>query len=283
MSELESAYEDCMLVARSHYENFPVASLLVPKELQHPIAAIYTFARRADDITDETDRAPSQQVAELFGMESKLKSVMEGNAPEHPLFLALHDTITRYNLEIQLFLDLIDAFKQDATKKRYKNFKEVVYYCKRSANPIGRLLLQLVGEASKENNRDSDMICSALQIINFMQDIQQDLQENDRIYFPQDEMAKAGVTDKDFIYKSTEPHVVKFVHQQIKRAQQILKQGSGLGQRLEGRFGLEIRTITHGGLQVCKALLKQGDNIYSRPRLNIIDKVTMLSKALLKI
>lgn len=282
-TDLESAYEDCLQLTRSHYENFPVASLLIPKELQYPVSAIYTFARRADDITDESDRSPTQKVAELFGMEAELKSVLEGNAPKHPLFLAVQDTITKYNLEPQYFYDLIDAFKQDASKKRYQNFKEVIDYSRRSANPIGRLMLQLFGEGTAENYRDSDYICSALQIINFMQDIQQDLKENNRIYFPQDEMKAAKVTDDDFVRVSTEPHVVKFVHQQTRRAKQMLIEGSELGQRLEGRFGLEIRTIIQGGLRVSNALLKQGVNIYSRPRLTIVDKVIMLTRALLKL
>ena len=283
MTALDDAYEDCLSLARSHYENFPVASILVPKELQRPIAAIYTFARRADDIADESDRPAQQKVAELIGMEMELKSVLEGNAAEQPLYLALHDSIERYQLNPQYFLDLTDAFKQDASKTRYKDFREVIDYCRRSANPVGRLMLQLTGNASAENNRDSDIICSALQLINFMQDIQQDLLENNRIYFPQDEMKAAGVKDADFKSASTQMHVVKFVRTQTRRARQMLVQGSVLGKRLPGRFGLEIRTITQGGLHICDALLKQGPDIYSRPRLTLMNKLSMLGKALLKL
>ena len=282
-TELDAAYEDCLSLARSHYENFPVASVLVTKELRRPIAAIYTFARRADDIADESDRSPNQKIAELIGMEIELKAVLEGDTPKHPLYLALHDSITRHQLEPQYFFDLIDAFKQDVSKTRYKNFKEVLDYCRRSANPVGRLLLQLNAEASDENCRDSDLICSALQLINFMQDIQQDISENDRVYFPQDEMRAAGVTDTDFKAGNTEPHVVKFVRFQTKRARKMLLQGAGLGKRLPGRFGLEIRTIIQGGLHISDALLNQGLDIYSRPRLTLMNKISMLSKALLKL
>ncbi|TNF93662.1 MAG: squalene synthase HpnC [Gammaproteobacteria bacterium] len=281
--ELTAAYESCMAVARSHYENFPVASWLVQKHLRIHVATIYTFARRADDLADEGTDSPEQKIAALKQMGDLLNNAVQGKPDDDFLYIALANTIDEYQLDPQLFHDLLDAFTQDVSKARYENFDKVLDYCRRSANPVGRLMLQLFGEATEENNRDSDLICSALQLINFMQDIQQDLTENDRIYFPQDEMQAAGITDQDFRDRNTAPHVVAFVRQQTQRAQQMMLDGASLGNRLKGRFGLEIRTIIQGGLAICNALFAQGDDIYSRPRLTLTNKLSMLFKAFVKV
>lgn len=278
---LKTAYSHCMAIAQSHYENFPVASWLVPKELRIHVAALYAFARQADDIADEGDDPPEVRIEKLQNMANELNIAVDGKIAEDPVVCALQYTIRYYQLDIQLFHDLLDAFIQDAEKTRYDTFDEVLGYCRRSANPVGRLMLQLFDEATEENNRDSDLICSALQLINFMQDIQQDLIENDRVYFPLDEMNTAGVHIDDLKRQSKAPQVVNFVRQQTQRAQQMMLDGSGLGKRLKGRFGLEIRAIINGGLAICDALLAQGDDIYSRPRLTGKDKFSMLGKAIL--
>jgi len=278
--ELTSAYEQCLQVARSHYENFPVASWLVPKHLRIHVAAIYNFARRADDFADEGNAKAEERIAALEHMGKALDNCLNNQHSDDYLFVALANTIQQHKLDPALFHDLLSAFKQDVTKTRYKDFNEVLDYCRRSANPVGRLMLQLFNESNEQNNQDSDKICSALQLINFMQDIQQDLTENSRIYFPQSEMKAAGITIDDLKNQSTEPHVVAFVHQQTKRARAIMLEGSSLGKRLKGRFGMEIRAIISGGLQICNTLLNQGDNIYSRPRLTARAKFKMLIDSL---
>jgi squalene synthase HpnC len=278
--ELQAAYDECLKVARSHYENFPVASWLVPADLRMHVAAIYNFARRADDLADEGDDSIEQKLADLDAMGLALDQSMRNEHTDDYLFAALSNTIHSYQLQPSLFHDLLSAFRQDVTKTRYQDFYEVLDYCRRSANPVGRLMLQLFNEANDQNNADSDKICSALQLINFMQDIQQDLVENDRVYFPLDEMQAAGVTIKDLKNRNTEPHVVEFVRMQTVRAKDMLLQGASLGKRLQGRFGMEIRAITSGGLRICDALLKQDSNIYSRPRLDTRDKIGMLIDAL---
>ena len=278
--ELQAAYDECLKVARSHYENFPVASWLVPAELRMHVAAIYNFARRADDLADEGDDSIEQKLAALDAMGLALDQSLGNVHTGDYLFIALPHTIHSYQLQPSLFHDLLSAFRQDVTKTRYQDFKEVLDYCRRSANPVGRLMLQLFNEANDQNNADSDRICSALQLINFMQDIQQDLVENDRVYFPLDEMQAAGVTIEDLKNRNTEPHVVEFVRMQTVRAKDMLLQGASLGKRLQGRFGMEIRAITSGGLRICDALLKQDSNIYSRPRLDTRDKIGMLIDAL---
>lgn len=278
--DLKSAYDECLHVARSHYENFPVASWLIPKHLRIHVATIYNFARRADDLADEGDAKAEERIAALDQMGKALDDCLNDEPVDDYLFTALANTIRQHQLDPVLFHDLLSAFKQDVTKTRYKDFNEVLDYCRRSANPVGRLMLQLFSESTEQNNQDSDKICSALQLINFMQDIQQDLAENSRIYFPQSEMRAAGIKIDDLKNQSMEPHVVEFVRQQTKRARAIMVEGSGLGKRLHGRFGMEIRAIISGGLQICDALLNQGNNIYSRPRLTTRAKLNMLIDSL---
>lgn len=280
--ELQAAYDECLRIARSHYENFPVASWLVPAHLRIHVAAIYNFARRADDLADEGNDTAEDKIAALEAMGQSLDQCLDKRGNGDYLFLALANTINEYRLDPALFHDLISAFKQDVTKTRYRDFAEVIDYCRRSANPVGRLMLQLFGQATDENNTDSDKICSALQLINFMQDIQQDLVENDRVYFPMDEMLAAGVNIEDLKKKSTEPQVVEFVHAQTTRAKNMLLEGAGLGKRLNGRFGMEIRAIISGGLHICNALLNQGNDIYARPRLGMIDKLGMLKDSIMR-
>ena len=184
--QLKEAYAYCQKLVRSHYENFPVASLLLPKRLRMPIAVIYAFARTADDFADEGDYDQHQRLQKLLDYNNKLDQIASGYIPTNDLlFLAVAHIISDNHLPISLFKDLISAFQQDVTKQRYSSYQEVLYYCQRSANPIGRLLLHLIGEATPENLVQSDAICTALQIINFLQDIGQDYNENNRIYLPQ--------------------------------------------------------------------------------------------------
>lgn len=278
---LKSAYQQCLDIARGHYENFPVASLVIPRHLRTPVAAIYAFARRADDIADEGNASTAIRIAELEKMHRDFNDAIGGNTPDDFLYIALQHTVHNHQLNPQYFHDLLDAFMQDISKTRYASFDEVLDYCRRSANPVGRLILQLFQQESEQNNHDSDLICSALQLINFMQDIQQDLAENDRVYLPLDEMRQADVTVEELRKQSQEPHVVRFVHTQVRRARQMMLDGAALGKRLGGRLGIEVRTIIHGGLYVCDALLTQ--DIYCRPRLMAVNRLGILSKAIFRI
>ena len=196
-NELQAAYDECLRIAHSHYENFPVASWLIPADLRIHVAAIYNFARRADDLADEGDDTEQDKIAALAAMGKSLDACLHDETADDYLFLALGNSIRQYQLEPQLFHDLLSAFTQDVTTTRYQDFAGILDYCRRSANPVGRLMLQLFGVANAQNNEDSDRICSALQLINFLQDIQQDLVENDRVYFPLDEMQAANVTLDD--------------------------------------------------------------------------------------
>jgi squalene synthase HpnC len=272
-------YRWCRQLARSHYENFPVASLLLPGKLRGPVAAIYTFARSADDIADEGDSPPAERHRQLEGMASTLRAIEAGHPPAEPMYQALADAVRQHALSIDLFDALLSAFHQDIDQHRYQNFGELMDYCRRSANPVGRLLLQLQKQASERHLALSDAICSALQLINFLQDIAQDARENHRIYLPLDELQRFGVSEDDILQARNSPAVRALVQFQVQRAANLLRSGSLLGTHLNGRFGLEIRAIVLGGARILEKLYQQ-DNPFSRPRLETPDRMKIVWGAL---
>ena len=262
----EQAYQHCPGIAQGHYENFPVASRLIPAQLRRPIAAIYAFARHADDLADEGDADNQERLLDLEFWEEKLSRIESGFAADHPVFIALADTIDQYRLPSSLFHDLISAFRQDVTKKRYANQDEVLDYCRRSANPVGRLLLHLMGLDSEKNLSRSDSICSALQIINFLQDIQQDLEENNRVYLPQERLDDFDVSEADLTARSPSTDLRQLLEFQIKDTRSLMLRGAPLAADIGGRFGMELRATVLGGLKILDKLEK-ATNPLSRPRL----------------
>lgn len=275
------AYRWCHRFANSHYENFPVASLLLPGRLRRPVAAIYAFARTADDVADEGQATDAERLAELDLMSAGLDAISNGQVPQPPLYRALADTIQKHELPLTLFEQLLSAFRQDVTRKRYDNFGELVEYCRRSANPVGRLLLHLENQATERNLAWSDAICSALQLINFLQDIHQDYVENSRIYIPLDEMQKFGVEESTIAERHNTPAMHRLLHYQINRAAQLLRAGSPLGIALPGRLGLEVRAIVLGGSRILEKL-QASDSPFSRPRLDRSDRLSIIWGAVRK-
>ncbi len=243
-----------------HYENFPVASFLLPKALRRPVAAIYWFARMADDMADEGDASPPERLAQLAAFREELVAISTGKRSAHPIFQGLAPVIEQFTLPYQLFFDLLDAFAQDVRQDRYANYDELLDYCRRSANPIGRLMLHLFHETSPENLRDSDAICSALQLINHWQDVGIDLNKgtNGRIYLPQSDLAYFGLTDDQLLRRPTaadfSSHFRQLMKFQIDRARALMLSGAPLGWRLPGRMGLEIRAIIAGGLRILEKI-----------------------------
>ena len=267
--QLSAAYDFCQQLAANHYENFPVASKLLPKRLRQPISVIYAFARTADDFADEGDADQLTRLNELDEYSKHLHQI-ENNAytGTDPIFIALSDVIQQHQLPISLFEDLLSAFKQDVVKSRYNNFEEVLDYCTRSANPVGRLLLHLMKQTSEQQLQQSDAVCTALQLINFYQDIQQDLVESNRIYIPLDELAKAGIKETDVIHIEN-PKLVALIRSLYQRTEAIMKQGIPLGASLKGRIGWEVRAMTLGGVKTLEMLKDQQDvNLLSRPRIS---------------
>ena len=272
-NKLQEAYSHCALMVKNHYENFPVASLILPKPIRQPISVIYAFARTADDIADEGDMAPEARIQQLDVMGEKLdklspNKLQSGQTLDDPIFVALDDVIKQHNLPIQLFHDLLTAFRQDATKKRYATFEEILYYCRHSANPVGRLLLHLAKQDSDIQLKQSDAICSALQLINFYQDIIQDVDENNRIYFPEDEMQTFGVSEQYFQQHQCDKAMQALLIKQLNRAHEMMLLGAPLGNNMPGRFGLQLRMMINGGLKVLELLKNNHHLCFSRPRLN---------------
>jgi len=279
---IDRAYRHCLSLARSHYENFPVASLLVPKPLRGPIAAIYAFARSADDMADEGNDEPYVRLARLQGYRDRLQALARGETVDAPVFIAIADSIRRYSLPLSLFDDLLTAFIQDVRTTRYDTADEVLGYCRYSANPVGRLLLYLYGVADDANLRDSDAICSALQLINFLQDLEQDYRENNRIYIPQQAMHRHGVDESWFAQRRNDAAMRALIDEQIDQARSLLLQGAPLAWRLRGRFGLEIRLTVAGGLRILQRLAQSREDVFSRPRLQWADKMWMFKQAMMR-
>lgn len=263
-----------------HYENFPVASILLPRRLRQPVGLIYTFARQADDFADEGDLEPAQRLELLNGFRAELDRIKAGKTPETPLFQDLVPVIAQYGLPLDAFYDLLDAFSQDVVKSRYANFGEVMDYCRRSANPVGRLMLHLYGATDRRNLAYSDAICSSLQLINFLQDVAIDYRK-DRIYLPQDEMEKYKITEAQIAGGDTGGLWGMFMQVQIERTRKLLQAGAPLGKILPGRIGLEMRMIIMGGESILRKLHKsRGDMFNQRPVLKAGDWAYMLYRAI---
>lgn len=263
-----------------HYENFPVASVLLPKRLRRPIELIYRFARTADDFADEGDDPPALRLDKLGQYRQQLDLIEQDGKPLTPLFRDLKPIIRQYELPIDLFRDLLSAFSQDVVKQRYADFSEVLDYCRRSANPVGRLLLHLYDAVSETNLDYSDNICTSLQLINFLQDIEPDYRRN-RIYMPGDEMRQFGISESQIAAADASGNWPEFMSFQIERARDMLNSGAPLGSILPGRIGLELRTIVCGGSRILEKLHSiRGDVFHRRPVLRPTDWAIMLYRSM---
>ena len=264
-----------------HYENFPVASVLLPARLREPVAAIYAFARSADDLADEGDLADAARLAALDDYRRALDAIEAGDAPGSPLFERLRTTIVAHQLPLAPLRDLLDAFSQDVVKKRYRDFAELEDYCRRSANPVGRLLLHLFGSGGRENLARSDAICTALQLINHWQDVAIDWRKG-RVYLPQDELARFSIDEAQIAAGRWNPAWAAMMDFQIDRARALMRTGMPLGRALPGRIGLELRLIVAGGLCIADKLQRvRGDIFRRRPTLAPLDWPRLVLRAAL--
>jgi phytoene synthase len=262
-----------------HYENFPVASILMPRRLRKPVAAIYHFARAADDIADEGELPDEERLRQLDEFRAELARIAANETPLTPLFRNLAAEMRQHALPLQPFHDLLDAFSQDVVKKRYANFAELLDYCRRSANPVGTLLLHLYGEATPVNLAYSDAICTSLQLINFWQDVAKDYTIG-RVYLPLDELAQYGVGEDQIARGIVDDAWRRLMQFQAGRARAMMLSGAPLGSILTGRIGLEMRMIIAGGLRILDKLeAVQFDMFRHRPVLRPLDWVIMLAKS----
>jgi squalene synthase HpnC len=274
-------------MSANHYENFPVASILLPRHLRQAVLNIYRFARSADDIADEGDASDAERLRGLQRYRDALKNCMvlarERPAVADPLdliFTPLGDTISKHGLPIEPFENLLSAFEQDVAQKRYPDQTALDHYCQRSANPVGRLLLHLYGAATDENLLQSDAICTALQRINFLQDVAIDWKKN-RIYLPQQELERFGLTEATIANSDTNTAWRALMQEQVTACRGLLHFGQPLGRTLAGRIGLELRLIVQGGLRILEKIEHVDFDVFRyRPTLGAPDWAMMLARAL---
>ena len=262
----------------NHYENFPVASVLLPARLRLPVTLIYRFARAADDFADEGELSARERLALLAEFDAELRAIAGGATPRGALFRELAPAIREHRLPLEPFHDLLSAFVQDVTQQRYANFTELLDYSRRSANPVGRLLLALYRAATPQNLAWSDTICTSLQIINFLQDIAIDYAKG-RIYMPQDELARYQVSETQIAAHDAGGAWREFMTFQIERARTMLWRGTPLGRALKGRIGLEMRMIISGGDRILTKIMNaQCDVFRHRPVLRAYDWPLMFAR-----
>jgi hydroxysqualene synthase len=293
-ASLRRAYAHCEQIAKQHYENFPVASHLLPAQLRPHVAAIYAFARTADDFADEPGCHDSERLRLLRDWRSRLHSgtgnrePATGPAPGSSIpdpgcvFLALHDTIDRFSLPMQLFDDLLDAFTQDVTKTRYSTWAEVLDYCTRSANPVGRLVLRLSGYRDDRLDAASDAVCTALQLTNFWQDLAIDWSRG-RLYVPEEiwQAHHADVAALD-ARRMTAPWRAALADCAA-RTRALFERGRPVCDGVSGRLRYELRATWLGGTRILHRLEQAGYDVFGsgRPKLGAADALVIACETLL--
>lgn len=265
-----------------HYENFPVASVLCPPALRPAVVAIYHFARTADDIADEGSAPPAERLADLAAYREALNAAAAGRDPGtrwRPVFLPLAAVLQRHQLPLQLLHDLLDAFAQDVGNPLYPDRAALLDYCRRSANPIGRLLLHLYGVNDAPSLRRADAICTALQLINFWQDISVDTPRG-RIYVPQDALAAHGLAPQDLAGPDTAASRA-LVRVLCDEARALMLAGAPLALQLPGRAGWELRLVVQGGLRILERIAGMDHaTLHARPRITALDLPRLAWRAL---
>ena len=255
-------------MAVNHYENFPVASMLLPARLRPAVRALYAFARGADDIADEGEASDQERIAGLDAYAAELDKIARANQSDQSRFPELQSVVQQYRLPLQPLYELLSAFKQDVVQKRYQNYAQLQDYCARSANPVGQLILALYGQASPDNLRDANAICTALQLINFWQDVAIDWKKQ-RIYLPLEDLQRFGVTEQHIQEERCDAAWQALMQFELQRTRALMLSGSQLACRLPGRIGLELRGVVQGGLRICEKIELQGADVFQhRPVLS---------------
>ena len=272
----DAAYAACLRLARQHYENFPVASRLLPAEARPHIAAVYAFARIADDFADEGDRSDQARLALLDGWREHLHRAAAGQAPadasdQSAIFVALGETMRRCSLDVTLFDDLLSAFKQDVVTKRYETWDDLLDYCRRSANPVGRLVLRIAGYRDRQLDEWSDAVCTALQLANFWQDLEIDWRKG-RLYVPLSMVQASNADLRDLGRRRMSPEWQRALADVTARTRALFDFGRPVADGVRGRLRWELRATWLGGMRILDRLERERFDVFRRrPKLGMSD------------
>jgi squalene synthase HpnC len=278
---LTDAYQECQALAFGHYENFPVASRLLAKNVRPHIAALYTFARTADDFADE-EKHEGTRLTRLKEWERNFHKALQGK-PATPYLDAFAYTVRAFQIPLKLPLDLLKAFRMDVSIHRYASWDRVLHYCRHSANPVGRMVLLIHGVRDEILFQYTDYLCSGLQLINFWQDTSIDLRRN-RIYYPKSELKKVGIRERDLLAFRDSPEVRTLVKNAVDFTEAYFSKGLPLLGRIRGRLKLELRMTYHGGSRILNKIRGMNYNVLQkRPVLNRRDKMSLVFKTLIGI
>ncbi len=263
---LDEAYAFCGNLARSHYENFTIASWLMPRAMRKHMHAVYAYARIADDFADE-----EHDLAKLDAWERELELAYAG-APHHPVFVALADTAGKFSIPMRPFADLLIAFRSDVKFKGFETMDDLLGYCRYSANPVGRIVLYLFGYSDAQRQRLSDLVCSGLQLANFWQDVSVDLGKG-RVYFPRRDLAAHGLDEHDLRHGVTTKRFIDLMKSEVETARAMLREGgSGLARLVDRRLRRDILMFAGGGLAILRAIEHADYNVlHARPKLRKLD------------
>jgi phytoene synthase len=280
----EAAYAACLRLARQHYENFPVASRLMPPASRPHIAAIYAFARMADDFADEGEDSPESRLVRLDDWRERLYTAAAGrlaggdDTDASQVFTALSETIAVHRLDVTLFDDLLSAFRQDVVTTRYETWERLLDYCRRSANPIGRLVLAVTGYHDRTLDARSDAVCTALQLTNFWQDLERDWAKG-RLYVPLEIVRAAGADERDLAARRMTPAWRAALHEVADRTRRLFLEGRSVADDVTGRLKWELRATWLGGVRILDRLEAIDFDVFrERPALGVIDAAAIAGR-----
>jgi len=277
---LIEAREYCAGLARTHYENFSVATWFLPKRLRQHFFNVYSYCRISDDLGDEVGDAAAA-IALLDQWQRELDACYEGR-PKHPVFVALAETVRQFGIPKHEFSDLLIAFRQDQTITRFETFNDVLGYCRYSANPVGHLVLYLCGYRDPERQHLSDFTCTALQLANFWQDVSVDY-EKGRIYLPLEDLRRFGVIEEDIAQKRNTPAFCAMMKFEVERARDWFRQGLPLVANVDRELAVDLDLFSRGGLEILNAIERQGFAVLgNRPAISKSRKLALVFRAALR-
>ena len=274
---LEEARSYCERLAKSHYENFSVATWFLPKRLRQHFYNVYAYCRISDDLGDEVGD-PQQSLELLDQWEAELNACYAGS-PKHPVFVALAETVKQFSIPQHEFSDLLIAFRQDQTITRFETFDDILAYCRYSANPVGHLVLYLCGYSDAERQQLSNYTCTALQLANFWQDVWPDYGKN-RVYLPMEDLRRFGVKEEDIAQRRATPAFLEMMKFEVQRAREWFGRGAPLAGMVDKALAVDIELFTRGGQEILNAIEQQGfDVLRARPKISKAKKMMLVARA----